>query len=288
MTTATFQPMLTPWFLMPGEPPSVRDWLKDARRDQTQEDIEEATARFGPESRVTQSYLSKIERGAKPLSALGAARMDALRRVLGISAEMWLTRTGYEIVTRENAHNRVSPDVVAAGDADERDFQANAPRLITVTYYSSGAGPTLRDQDAEGTAVIPDTHFLERHPSGRYVRIEGSCMEPQFPQGWLVAVIPDPALADVRSPVLVWFAGNGRKVKYLLQSREDGDHYLLQTNPPVGEAHVIQAPVGSRILGVIVEVVPPIQPGHAPRLSTRELTDFVASEQPELLDDLDL
>lgn len=52
----------------------------------------------GPAGRVTQPYLSRLERAARPLAALTPARQDALRRALEVPAGEWVARTGLPLL----------------------------------------------------------------------------------------------------------------------------------------------------------------------------------------------
>lgn len=81
--------------------PLAHEWLKEYRLDKKirQEDVERFTSALGPRSRISQSHLSKIERGNAPLIGLGAERIDALRQALGLSLEEWLDYTGIQIAT---------------------------------------------------------------------------------------------------------------------------------------------------------------------------------------------
>ena len=74
----------------------VPAWLRERRRalGLQQGVVEEATAQAGEHARVTQSYLSKLERGVRPLSSLTPVRQDALRRALELSASEWAARSG--------------------------------------------------------------------------------------------------------------------------------------------------------------------------------------------------
>lgn len=78
-------------------------WVKERRLDLglRQEDVETRSAQMGSKHVISQSHLSRIERGTKSLSSLGPDRMDALRRILDVSHEEWVERTGLEIVTKE-------------------------------------------------------------------------------------------------------------------------------------------------------------------------------------------
>ncbi|QLG11503.1 S24 family peptidase [Deinococcus sp. D7000] len=84
---------------MTGEPSSseLAGWLT-ARRTALGLQQGEVSARTldhgGPAGRVTQPYLSRLERAARPLEALTPARQDALRRALEIPAGEWVARTG--------------------------------------------------------------------------------------------------------------------------------------------------------------------------------------------------
>jgi transcriptional regulator with XRE-family HTH domain len=78
-------------------------WLKERREmlQLKQEDVQQQTEAYGYKARIGQSYLSKIERGIKPLSELGPEKMDALRKVLKLSPIEWFEITGLKIVTSE-------------------------------------------------------------------------------------------------------------------------------------------------------------------------------------------
>ncbi|GGK32073.1 hypothetical protein GCM10008955_27440 [Deinococcus malanensis] len=88
---------------VPPEPSSsVADWLRERRAalGLQQADIGARTASVGGESsRVTQPYLSRLERGTRPLSSLTPARQDALRRALDVTASEWIARTGLPLLT---------------------------------------------------------------------------------------------------------------------------------------------------------------------------------------------
>ena len=75
------------------------EWLRQVREDKgiRQTDVETRSTELG--QRISQSHLSKIEKGASPLAGLGAAKLDVLRRVLGIPVDVWLHHTGLELVT---------------------------------------------------------------------------------------------------------------------------------------------------------------------------------------------
>lgn len=91
----------------------VRRWLQEVREDRslTQTEVDRRTRQLGENYRVSQSYLSQIERGTRPFTDLGAERMDGLRRVYGISPEEWVKRTGISLMTPD--------DVSLTSDANE-------------------------------------------------------------------------------------------------------------------------------------------------------------------------
>lgn len=88
---------------MTGEPSSseLAGWLT-ARRTALGLQQGEVSARTldhgGSAGRVTQPYLSRLERAARPLGALTPARQDALRRALEIPAGEWVARTGLPLL----------------------------------------------------------------------------------------------------------------------------------------------------------------------------------------------
>ncbi|UBV42593.1 LexA family transcriptional regulator [Deinococcus taeanensis] len=78
-------------------PTPLATWLREQRQQRGlgQDDLCALTLQLGgPQGRLTQPYLSRLERGDRPLSALTAIRQDALRRALNISLSEWAARTG--------------------------------------------------------------------------------------------------------------------------------------------------------------------------------------------------
>lgn len=81
---------------------AVADWLRERRTalGLQQADISARTASLSGETgRVTQPYLSRLERGTRLLSSLTPARQDALRRALELTASEWIARTGLPLLT---------------------------------------------------------------------------------------------------------------------------------------------------------------------------------------------
>ncbi|MFC4426808.1 XRE family transcriptional regulator [Deinococcus navajonensis] len=84
----------------PGQ--DMATWLRAGRvaLGLQQAEVSARTAELGGEAgRVTQPYLSRLERGSRPLSSLTPERQDALRRALEISASEWTARTGLRLLT---------------------------------------------------------------------------------------------------------------------------------------------------------------------------------------------
>lgn len=82
-------------------PHELAEWLRQKRLTLglQQGDISRRTLEYGGDSgRVTQPYLSRLESGSRPIGALTAARQDALRRALNISASEWVARTGLPLL----------------------------------------------------------------------------------------------------------------------------------------------------------------------------------------------
>lgn len=65
-----------------------------------QDEVDRRTRELG--ARVSQSYLSQIERGTRSLEDMGAARMEVLRRVYKIDPEDWVNHTGLAIVVKSS------------------------------------------------------------------------------------------------------------------------------------------------------------------------------------------
>lgn len=88
-------------FMPPTQDPSIPAWLRSHRTSLglRQSEISEATRDHGgPDTHITQSYLSRLEAGTRPLHALTPARQDALRRALDITAGEWVARTGLPLL----------------------------------------------------------------------------------------------------------------------------------------------------------------------------------------------
>ncbi|MEF2276889.1 XRE family transcriptional regulator [Deinococcus sp. YIM 134068] len=87
---------------MTSSVPDLSRWLRERRTllGLRQDEVARRTELHGGEAgSVTQPYLSRLERGTRPLGALTPVRQDALRRALEISASEWVARTGLPMLT---------------------------------------------------------------------------------------------------------------------------------------------------------------------------------------------
>ena len=219
--------------------------------------------------RRSSKYLPKL------LEVLSITQREA-REHLGLD---YITLTDQNTRLQSN-DDRVPLEVRALGDKVMRDFRSLAMPMIETPFVKAGAGPSFLEEDVAGTIHLePD--IIERYPNCRVFQIEGECMEPDYPDGWFAIVLPEAGLAEFGSDVLVWLSDNGRAIKRLLQSREEGDHVLYQLRPPVGQSRVFTAPLGSRIMGVVVDV----RRGGRPKVSKRALYAAISEHMPQLLDD---
>lgn len=91
-----YTPLMTP----AADPAPLAAWLRDTRTrlGLQQADLSRLTAQAGEQTRITQPYLSRLERGERDLAALTPARQDALRRALQITASEWIARTGLPLL----------------------------------------------------------------------------------------------------------------------------------------------------------------------------------------------
>ncbi|AKH17215.1 MULTISPECIES: S24 family peptidase [Deinococcus] len=81
----------------PTSSDDLAGWLRQRRQTLGlgQHDLSQLTGDLGgPDGRVTQPYLSRLERGERALGALTAQRQDALRRALDVTLSEWTARTG--------------------------------------------------------------------------------------------------------------------------------------------------------------------------------------------------
>lgn len=139
---------------LPKLPP--HEWLREYRQDKgvRQEDIERLTAAYGPRSKISQSHLSKIERGNAPLIGLGAERINALRLALGMSAEEWVENTGVQIVT-------AASDVTPPAPRGEVSTVLHVFKVPVICMASAGPGikPGECDEPLAYDYVLPELYL---------------------------------------------------------------------------------------------------------------------------------
>jgi transcriptional regulator with XRE-family HTH domain len=203
---------------------------------------------------LTQGIITDLERGKAYLDRTSTPRLLAL----GFRAEEFRQPPNLTPAMRER------------GDKVVEDFLSQPQQeMIEVDYYRTGAGPAIEEDQPAGKIWVPAQYG--DHRKAMFVRVDGDCMIPLYPVGWFAVVIPDLALWHPGADALVWLANNGRKLCKAIELREDGDHWLWQSNPPPGEDYHLLAPAGSRVLGVVIDCVR----GGPSRLTSRELADLL-------------
>jgi transcriptional regulator with XRE-family HTH domain len=240
-------------------------------------DRERSQNRFAKRLGVSQSFLGQVERGEKNLANYSPEWFERYAPHYG-----WTRDDMLEALELRLVDGKVRPARSTESSAIPREERTVL--FHRVPYHTDGTTPLERSSSPMGEAWLEDDGFLENHPNGYYFRIADASMEPHFPESWLAAIVPDPKLAQPRSPVLVWLSSGSRVVRYLVQREPDGTLVLYQPNPPVGERRVVIAPTGSRVLGVVVDAKREIEPSRVPRLSSREIASVLAEEMPELLE----
>jgi transcriptional regulator with XRE-family HTH domain len=76
-------------------------WLEELRLDRAwqQAKVERLTEDLGKSRKITQSYLSKIEKGTQEIAGVDPYKLEALRFVYDVSYEVWESKTGVRIPT---------------------------------------------------------------------------------------------------------------------------------------------------------------------------------------------
>jgi transcriptional regulator with XRE-family HTH domain len=222
---------------------------------------------------LTQGIITDLERGKAYLDRTSTPRLLALARGLRWTPLQLQEETGVDLGFRPEEFRQppnLTPAMRERGDKVVEDFLSGPGQdLIEVDYYRTGAGPAIEEDQPAGRIFVPAQYG--DHRKAMFVRVDGDCMVPLYPVGWYAVVIPDMALWHPGADALVWLANNGRKLCKVVEVREDGDHWLWQSNPPPGEDHHLLAPVGSRVLGVVIDCVR----GGPSRLTSRELADLL-------------
>ncbi|GBF07938.1 LexA repressor [Deinococcus aerius] len=197
----------------------LHTWLRE-RRDALglrQDEVARRTAAHGGEAgTVTQPYLSRLERGVRPLSALTPARQDALRRALEISAGEWVARTGLPLLSREG-----SDDALTALELFRVPVRALATAGLPLT------------EDSSSVIDIELVPAREHRPGMLVLEVQGDSMTEPGGGGIRPGdrVYVDPGDLDLREGrvYVLHVPGLGLTVKRL---RRYGDHVWLTSDNP--------------------------------------------------------
>ncbi len=264
------------------------EWVDALRLDAviTPREIEERTSAYGLDRRIERSYFERIASNQRAPSSVGPRRLEALRVVLGQDRDVWAERSGVDIPTGAQLEpasfsaraSKLTPELIAAREDVLRQVTDELRPPNYQPVFSSGAGGPFRDEEEPIEHVNFPHTITDRYPGALFMRVDGDCLEPEVPKGAYAVILPDPGLAQVGSLVCVWFSDNGRKFAYLYESREDGDHVLVQTNP----ARIVVTPVGSSVLGVVVDLY---NPPSVPKLKARAIFGIISEHAPHLLHD---
>lgn len=197
----------------------LHTWLRE-RRDALglrQDEVARRTWAHGGEAgTVTQPYLSRLERGVRPLSALTPARQDALRRALEISAGEWVARTGLPLLSREG-----SDDALTALELFRVPVRALATAGLPLT------------EDSSSVIDIELVPAREHRPGMLVLEVQGDSMTEPGGGGIRPGdrVYVDPGDLDLREGrvYVLHVPGLGLTVKRL---RRYGDHVWLTSDNP--------------------------------------------------------
>lgn len=209
-------------------------WLQQ-RRTQLglgQGEISRLTVELGGAAgHVTQPYLSRLERGERPLSALTAARQDALRRALQISVSEWMARTGLPVLAPTPGEDWLSTLELVR---------------VPVQALASAGIPLTEDQ-----ASIIDHELVPLHdhrPGMHVLQVEGYSMTTE--QGGIRPgdrIYVDPSELDLREGriYVLHVPGRGLTVKRL--RRFGQDLWLTSDNPDYPPVKPEEATVVGRV-----------------------------------------
>lgn len=195
-------------------------WLRERRDalDLRQDEVSRRTARHGGEAgTVTQPYLSRLERGVRPLGALTPARQDALRRALEISAGEWVARTGLPLLSRPGGGD----DVLTSLELFRVPVRALATAGLPLT------------EDPGSVIDIELVPAREHRPDMLVLEVQGDSMSEPGGGGLRPGdrVYVDPGDLDLREGrvYVLHVPGLGLTVKRL---RRYGDHVWLTSDNP--------------------------------------------------------
>lgn len=121
------------------------EWIRSIREDKgiRQSDVEKRSAEFG--AKISQSHLSKIEKGNAPLAGLGAERMDALRRALDLTPEDWVSHTGLRLVVKEESEEYSSVATHFPGQSLKVEYRDGAPVAVLPITSSNSLPQALQE-----------------------------------------------------------------------------------------------------------------------------------------------
>lgn len=208
-------------------------WLRELRLRSglRQDQVEAHTAARGEAYRVSQSYLSKLERGAKAVGSLTPQKMNALRQLYRVSPQEWVAHTGLHIVTEAREHE------VAGG-----------LEFVRVPVRALAAAGVPLSEDSSG---IIDTELVPREEfkNGMVVlEVQGESMtsaEGGLRHGDRIYVdVADLELREGKVYVL-HVHGGGTVVKRV--RRFEGEFWLTSDNPDFPPIRPDQATVIGRV-----------------------------------------
>ncbi len=180
-----------------------------------QAEVSQRTSAQGQAARLTQPYLSRLERGERPLSALTPARQDALRRALEVSAGEWLARTGLPLLTPAP-----SEDALETLELIRVPVRALASAGLPLTEDL----PRVIDHE-----LVPLRDF---RPGMLVLEIQGDSMTTE--QGGLRPgdrIYVDPSELDLREGRIYVLHVPGRGLLVKRVRRYGDEHWLTSDNP---------------------------------------------------------
>ncbi|WP_407538921.1 S24 family peptidase [Deinococcus radiomollis] len=228
---------------MPISRPRLAEWLAETRQrlGLGQDEVDRRTRELG--ARVSQSYLSQIERGTKSLEDMGGSRMEALRQVYKLTPEQWAKETGLSIVSPDTLPSYIPSTV------------REIPEVILMPVYSlATAGIPMQD----ATPLDYDPIAMPRdqwHPALQLFLAEGESMsdgqEDSIRSGDILHVdmrATDPHDGRV---MVVQITGQGVTVKRVRLLGEN--YWLFSDNPDQKKYPPFQADE-AKILGIVQEL----------------------------------
>lgn len=137
-----------------------------------------------------------------------------------------------------------------------RLFSGDAPQetavVITdggwVNVYAAGTGPAWGDTDVLETVFIPGLK------PGTHIGLKatGDSMAPYLKRGDTAIVLRDDGAVEPGDYCAVWLADDGCVIKRFVRELGDGTLLLESLNPPSEAERYFAAPMGSRVLGKVV------------------------------------